>query len=86
MPYMPLYKRLLEKTNGRLIQSDVGLPDGKVKISQQHSTTNRPPYTDALWEEVHALIESQKTNIDAFRQDPRFQEQPLYFEYTLLDE
>lgn len=90
MPYLPLYSRLLEKTKGRLIQGDIGLPDRKEKNETPHPNSkyeDLPPYSDSQWKQVKKLIELYQSEIDAFRENAEiYLETPLYIEYTVLDD
>lgn len=90
MPYLPLYKRLLELTEGRVVQGDFGLPDMKERNTDPHPNprfNGEMAYSDTLWDEVSSLALSFQSNIDDLRsQSDIYREEDLYFEYTILDE
>ncbi|HVS12959.1 MAG TPA: MBL fold metallo-hydrolase [Thermoanaerobaculia bacterium] len=83
MPYLPLYRALLERTGGRLVQSDSGLPDRKPRMSA-HPKHGGLPYSDADWQSLQAQIADLGEPIAAFREE--LVETDLFFEVEIADE
>jgi hypothetical protein len=82
MPYLPLYRALLERTSGRLVQSDSGLPDTKPRMAP-HPKHGGLPYSDVDWLSLQAEIADLAAPIAAFREE--LVETDLYFEIEIAD-
>jgi hypothetical protein len=83
MPYLPLYQRLVERTGGRVLQTDLGLPDRKPRLGQHPVPEKGLPYTEDQWKRLQDTIAENATTIDAFR--ARVRETETYFELTISD-
>lgn len=83
MPYLPLYQRLVEKTCGRVLQTDLGLPDNKVKLGPHPVAQKGLPYTDAQWQELQQTIARHAGSIARYRE--RVEETDVYFELRFVD-
>ena len=84
MPYLPIYRALLERTRGRVVQADIGLPDGKQRMDETMRADGRVPYSEAEWLEVEERIAELQPQIDAMR--GQLVEEDLYFQWTVEDE
>ncbi|HVS62346.1 MAG TPA: MBL fold metallo-hydrolase [Thermoanaerobaculia bacterium] len=83
MPYLPLYRALLSRTRGRVVQSDIGLPDRKKKMAP-HPNHGGLPYSEADWEALQGEIAALDATIQELH--GRLVETDLFFEMTIPDE
>jgi hypothetical protein len=83
MPYLPLYRALLERTQGRTVQADIGLPDRKERIDETKRANGAVPYTENEWQELQDLVAGLQPQIDDVR--GRLVEEDLYFQWTVED-
>jgi glyoxylase-like metal-dependent hydrolase (beta-lactamase superfamily II) len=83
MPYLPIYRALLERTRGRVVQADCGLPDCKERIDDTKRADGSVPYSEAEWLELRERIDVHRSSIEAMR--ARLVEDELYFQWTVED-
>jgi hypothetical protein len=83
MPYLPIYRALLERTQGRVVQADFGLPDRKERMDETKREDGTVPYSEAEWREVADLVAELQPRLDEMR--ARLVEEELYFQWTVED-
>jgi len=80
MPYLPLYRALVSRARGRVVQSDCGLPDHKKKMTA-HPNHGGLPYSEGDWEALQGEIAAHQDTIQELRD--RLVETELFFELTI---
>jgi hypothetical protein len=80
MPFLPIYRALLEHCQGRVLQTDTGLPTEKPRMAPRASD-GKVPFDDAEWAESAALIAQHAVEIEAWRGDLVVTD--LFFEFEL---
>jgi hypothetical protein len=84
MPYLPMYRALLERTRGKVVQADFGLPDAKQRMDESRRLDGSVPYSESEWLELADAIADLQPEIDEMRS--RLVEHELYFQWTVDDD
>ncbi|REJ82003.1 MAG: MBL fold metallo-hydrolase [Acidobacteria bacterium] len=80
MPFLPIYRALLERCRGRVLQTDSGLPTDKPRMTPRDSD-GKEPFSDEEFAESETLIAQHAGEIAELA--ARLRSEELFFELTI---